>query len=65
MGTLDYKGYLETKGWQLRNADISQAKGDLTASEFRDSWNEKWKSINDIFCSVKYFEQQDRIVEKI
>lgn len=40
LAMVNYRIYLETKGWQLRNSDISQAKGDSITSEFRDSWNE-------------------------
>ena len=47
--------------------DVVQAKGDLYTAEYRELWNLKWKSINDILCSEQYFniDRSDSIVTKL
>ena len=41
-GYWDFREYLDANGWSVSGYDISQAKGDRTAAEYRDTWNLKW-----------------------
>ena len=64
---IKFQTFLERKGWSITSVDIAQAKGDQTTAEFRDTWNYKWKSIQDVICSKDFLNCKpiDKIVKEI
>ena len=68
-GVISFETWISQKdrNWVVKAVDVAQAKGDQFAGEYRENWNSKWRSINDMICSQHFFDikKTDSIVSRL
>ena len=61
--------WLQRSNWMVKPEDVTQAKADEYAAEYRENWNKKWDAISDIICSKKFFkikkEEHQLVVDRL